>query len=232
MTRLQIGILAFAVAASFAAAAPGLAQTEGSVEAVPEVAQAVANGRIVANVENGAQLYEVCAVCHLDDAAGRPDGVFPQLAGQHAAVLERQIADIRDGRRHSAVMYPFARSLTDPQQLADVSAYIASLPLPPENGKGPGSDYELGAKLYVRDCATCHGTRGQGSAEKLIPVVASQHYPYLLRQISDIAEEHRENAEPRMVEVVSAYSQREREAVADFVSRLEEVQSLSPAPAD
>jgi cytochrome c553 len=218
-----------AVAFAVATANHGRAQPDATGSVSPEVAEP---GPLVGDVENGATVYEVCSVCHLANGAGRPDGVFAQLAGQHASVLARQVADIRDGRRDSAVMYPFARTLNDPQTLADVSAYIASLPLPADNGKGLGSDYELGAKLYVRDCETCHGTRGQGDSRKLIPVIASQHYNYLLRQINDIAEGHRGNADPVGIAVVTGYSKREREAVADFISRLEIVQSLVPSPDD
>jgi cytochrome c553 len=32
----------------------------------------------------GEEAYEVCGACHLPNGAGRPDGTFPQLAGQHS----------------------------------------------------------------------------------------------------------------------------------------------------
>lgn len=184
----------------------------------------------VGNLEDGKRGYAVCAVCHLENGAGRPDGVFPQLAGQHASVTYRQIIDIRDGRRENPIMAPFAMTLTDTQDLADLAAYIESLPLPPDNGKGPGTDYELGATRYARDCADCHGAHGQGSAERLVPVIAGQHYAYVVRQIEDIAGRHRNNADPKMAQVVTTYSARERAAVADYISRLEEAELLVPAP--
>lgn len=182
----------------------------------------------VGNVADGKAAYVVCAVCHLESGAGRPDGVFPQLAGQFAGVTYRQIADIRDGRRTNPIMYPFAATLTDPQVLADLASYIESLPLPPDNGKGSGIDYAMGAELYRRDCAECHGDRGQGDGERLVPMIASQHFAYLVRQIDDIAGRHRENGNPNMALIASTYSQRELEAVADFISRLEEDQQLVP----
>ena len=48
---------------------------------------------------NGEEAYEVCGACHLPSGAGRPDGTFPQLAGQHTTVLIKQMADIRAGLR-------------------------------------------------------------------------------------------------------------------------------------
>ena len=72
--------------------------------------------------KNGQEAYEVCGACHLPSGAGRPDGTFPQLAGQHTTVLIKQMADIRAGLRDNPTMYPFAATLTDPQELADVSS--------------------------------------------------------------------------------------------------------------
>lgn len=172
------------------------------------------------DIENGEEAYEICSGCHLPSGAGRPDGTFPQLAGQHPVVVIKQIADIRAGRRDNVIMYPFAKSLIDQQELADVSAYIQTLPIPTDNGKGPGTDLENGKVLYARDCVQCHGDKGQGDAKKFYPVLAGQHYKYLLRQINEIAEKKRRNANPDMVKIVEKYTEEEREAVVDYMSRL------------
>jgi cytochrome c553 len=176
--------------------------------------------RRTGNEIDGKAAYEVCAACHLPSGAGRPDGSFPQLAGQHATVLIKQLADIRAGRRDNPIMAPFAARLIDPQELADVAAYLQSLPIPPGNGKGPGTNLGLGAQLYARDCVTCHGDRGQGDAARFYPMLAGQHYEYLLRQIRDVAARRRRNADPEMVKIVTVYKDEELQAVADWVSRL------------
>ena len=175
---------------------------------------------LTGNIENGEEAYEICSGCHLPSGAGRPDGTFPQLAGQHPVVVIKQIADIRAGRRDNVIMYPFATSLIDQQELADVAAYIKTLPIPTDNGKGPGTDLELGKKLFDRDCVECHGAQGEGNAEKFYPVLAGQHYKYLLRQISEIAEKKRRNANPDMVKIVENYTHEEQVAVVDYMSRL------------
>jgi cytochrome c553 len=172
------------------------------------------------DVENGKEAYEICSACHLPNGSGRPDGTFPQLAGQHTTVLIKQIADIREGLRDNPIMYPFAKTLTDPQELADVAAYVETLPIPTDNGRGPGTNLEQGTTLYARDCVQCHGANGEGSAEKFYPVLAGQHYKYLLRQIGDIAAGRRRNANPDMVKIVADYSPEELEAVVDYMSRL------------
>jgi cytochrome c553 len=175
----------------------------------------------VGDVGNGADAYEVCSACHLPSGAGRPDGTFPQLAGQHRTVLIKQIADIREGRRDNPIMYPFAKTLVDPQELADVAAYIQTLPIPHDNGRGPGTDLERGKTLYARDCVKCHGAHGEGSLENFYPVLAGQHYKYMLRQITDIRDGRRRNANPDMVKLVKGYSDAELDAVVDYMSRLE-----------
>jgi cytochrome c553 len=170
--------------------------------------------------KNGEAAYEVCSACHLPSGSGRPDGTFPQLAGQHATVLIKQIADIRAGRRDNPIMYPFATTLVDPQELADVAAYLQTLPIPPGNGKGPGTNLAEGEQLYKRDCVQCHGPQGEGNEEKFYPVLAGQHYEYMLRQIRDIAGLRRRNANPDMVKVVKGYTDEQLMAVVDYMSRL------------
>ena len=48
--------------------------------------------------------------------------------------------DIRAGNRDNPTMYPFSMpsSLGGAQEMADVAAYITTLPMSPANGKGPG----------------------------------------------------------------------------------------------
>jgi cytochrome c553 len=176
---------------------------------------------LLGDVANGKLAYAECSGCHLPNGAGKPDGSFPQLAGQHETVLIKQIADIRAGRRDNPVMHPFSMKLLDAQELADVSAYLQSLPIPSGNGKGPGTDLAAGEKLYQRDCVRCHGMHGEGNEEKLFPVLAGQHYAYLLRQIRDIAAGRRRNANPAMVKVVRGYTDEQMQAVVDTMSRLQ-----------
>ncbi|MGB5727052.1 MAG: c-type cytochrome, partial [Thiogranum sp.] len=92
------------------------------------------------DLENGLEVYEVCAACHLTEGWGTKEGTFPQLAGQHRNVLIKQLADIRALNRDNPTLYPFAlpESIGDAQALADVTAYIETLPMNPDNGVGPG----------------------------------------------------------------------------------------------
>ena len=83
-----------------------------------------------------------------------------------------------------------------------------------------GTALALGRSLYDKDCATCHGDHGEGQAKKFYPMVAAQHYRYLLRETGFIRDAKRHNANPEMVKVIKAYSDGDMEAVADYMSRL------------
>lgn len=176
---------------------------------------------LVGDPENGEEIFEICSACHLPNGAGRPDGTFPQLAGQHSTVLIKQIADIRSGLRTNPIMYPFAKTMTDAQELADVCAFIQTLPIPGNNGRGPGTALDKGKELYDANCVSCHGQFGEGAEKDFYPVLAGQHYKYMLRQITDIRDGRRRNANPDMVKIVKKYSDEELDAVVDYMSRLE-----------
>ena len=154
--------------------------------------------KLKGNAKEGRDGYEICGACHLPSGAGRPDGTFPQLAGQHTTVLIKQMADIRAGLRDNPTMYPFAKELIDAQELANVSAYIQSLCIPLDHGKYEGADAAAqiakGKDLYEKQCKECHGANGEGNKEKFYPVIAGQHYKYLLRQMTEIRDGKRRNA--------------------------------------
>lgn len=173
----------------------------------------------------GRVAYEVCQGCHKPDGSGLAEGAYPQLAGQHATVLIKQMGDIRAGRRDNPKMYPFAgRHIISVQEIADIATYLQQLPIPPQNGRGPGDALARGGQLYRKDCVGCHGERGEGDARKFYPVLAGQHYLYMVRQVKEIRDERRRNADPRMVEAVKPYSDADVEAVSDYLSRM----SLAP----
>jgi len=172
----------------------------------------------------GKEGYEICGACHLPSGAGRTDGTFPQLAGQHTTVLIKQMADIRAGLRDNPTMYPFAKELTDAQELANVSAYIQSLCIPVDHGQYEGADaakqIAAGKDLYEKQCKECHGATGEGNKEKFYPVIAGQHYKYLLRQMTEIRDGKRRNANPDMVKIIKPYTNDQLVAISAYQSSL------------
>ncbi len=180
--------------------------------------------KLKGNAKEGKEGYEVCGACHLPSGAGRPDGTFPQLAGQHTTVLIKQMADIRAGLRDNPTMYPFAKELTDAQELANVSAYIESLCIPVDHGKyeGPDAAKQIadGKAMYEKECIECHKANGEGVKEKFYPVLAGQHYKYLLRQMTEIRDGHRRNANPDMVTIIKKYDNAQLVAISAYQASL------------
>ena len=179
--------------------------------------------KLTPNIENGKDVYEVCTACHMPEGWGLTDGTFPQVAGQHRTVIIKQLEDIREGNRDNPTMYPFAlpSEIGGAQAVADVAEYIAKrLKMNPKPGVGPGTDLELGKKLYADNCVRCHGEKGEGDAEKYYPRIQAQHYNYLVRQYQWIKEGKRRNANPDMVEQIKNFTDRDTHAVLDYVSRL------------
>jgi cytochrome c553 len=151
----------------------------------------------------GKAAFDDCAGCHRKDASGRANSATPRLSGQHASVIIKQIVDIRSGRR---VNEPMKEYVVDPalslQAFADIAAYLQALPVAGTLGKGPGSGVARGKDLFAKDCAACHGAAGEGQAELFHPMVAAQHYSYVLRELGLIRDGGRGNSNPGMVALI------------------------------
>lgn len=174
-----------------------------------------------ASAKRGQVAYKICKGCHKTDGSGVADAEYPQLAGQHASVIIKQMMDIRAGRRDNPRMYPFAGEwIVTAEEIADIAAHLNQLPIPADNGQGDGSNLALGKALYDKDCASCHGKNGEGDARKFYPMVAHQHFAYLKRETRESRDQGRRNASPEMVKVLKSYTDIDVEAVSDYMSRL------------
>ncbi|MDD5390896.1 MAG: c-type cytochrome [Gallionellaceae bacterium] len=174
-----------------------------------------------ASAQRGKSAYKICKGCHKADGSGQASADYPQLAGQHATVIIKEMMDIRAGRRDNPRMYPFAGEwIVSAEEIADIAVYLNHLPVNDSNDKGNGKNLALGKSLYDKDCASCHGGNGEGDARKFYPRVAGQHYEYLLRETHESRDQGRRNANPEMVKVLKSYGDADIEAVSDYMSRL------------
>ncbi len=174
------------------------------------------------DLENGRELFEMCAGCHGPQAWGTADGVFPQIAGQHRNVIIKQISDFRHGNRENPAMLPFAEAdiLGGPQGVSDVAGYLASLPMTPNPGTGPGRNLALGEKVYEENCSVCHDDNAEGFDTFFFPKIQGQHYDYTLRQLKWMKDGSRRNVYHGMLRRILKMSVADLEAVSDYVSRL------------
>jgi len=215
LSRCLPGLLLASLGCSLALASPQ--QERWNTPYAEKTATLGLKGDIV----RGESAFVICQGCHRVGALGRADGSYPRLAGQHATVLVKQLSDVRSGRRSNLKMLPFAdHQALSVQDVADIAAYLQSLPVPGNQGQGPGNELERGKQLYERDCQVCHGQQGEGKADKFFPRVSGQHYHYLLREGGLIRDGQRRNAHPDMIQAIGRYSDDDNVAVSDYMSRL------------
>ena len=214
----KFGNMALVLALLFSATAWSQ-QNYGPQAAMEEAKLAIS---LTPDLEQGRELYKICVVCHGPEGWGSSNGYYPQVAGQLPSVTIKQLADIRARNRDNPTMFPFSMPsvLGGAQEMANVAAYNAALPMTPVNDFGPGHDLELGERLYKHECAECHGDQGQGDAKDHVPLVYGQHYSYLKRQFTWIRYGKRRNADEKMVKQIQRFTGREVSAVLDYVSRL------------
>lgn len=84
------------------------------------------NAAYAADAAAGKAKSATCAACHGADG-NSVNPIWPKLAGQHAAYLEKQIKDFRDGRRKDPMMSAMVATLSD-TDIANLAAYFASQP--------------------------------------------------------------------------------------------------------
>jgi cytochrome c553 len=182
------------------------------------------------NYEHGRSLYETCATCHRPDGAGAADGGVPAIAGQHYEVIIKQLVDFRKTRRIDLRMNALAAShrLESPQDLADVAAFISSLPPQRTDDVGNGRFTGVGAQAYSRACANCHGAEAEGSDEDRYPRLAGQNNDYLVNQIDMMIRGSRFNMSWDHSKLLESLTDEEVIGVADYLARLKPVPN-SPA---
>ena len=97
---------------------------------------AVSFASSAADIKRGEELTKKynCASCHGADYNKPIDPSYPKLAGQHADYLTHALAAYKRGGdkangRSNPIMAGFAKPLSN-QDMADIGAYLSSLPSP------------------------------------------------------------------------------------------------------
>jgi cytochrome c553 len=173
-------------------------------------------------------LYAPCVVCHQPNAWGSPDGTIPNLAGQQKSYLEKQLAVFRSGARVDTAMQIVSVHATFGNQhnIAALAGYLSGLDANPNPVTGSGEHLRVGQEIYTHICAACHGVDGRGEQGNRVPRIAGQHYPYLQRQILAAAALHKELAPPEMTSALRGMRPQEKDALADYISRLGNSEAL------
>jgi cytochrome c553 len=171
------------------------------------------------SIGRGATLAHQCAICHGPAGISRADS--PNLAGQYADAIYKQLQDFKNGARANAIMTPFARDLTD-QQMIDVAAYYQYLPRLPEaqpSREAPPRIVLDGAPLRgIAPCGSCHGTLDKKAGS---PWLNGQPAAYIKTQLEAFASGARRNdISGQMRNIAQQMTPAEIEAVAAYYGAL------------
>lgn len=139
----------------------------------------------------GKPLYAVCAACHGAQAEGNPALHAPKMSGQGDWYLQRQLKSFKQGARGThakdvfgKTMAPMAATLADDTAIANVSAYIQTLPDKPAPTTVKGNA-NVGKARYASSCAACHGRIGQGIQALNAPALKGMSDWYLVTQLNN-----------------------------------------------
>lgn len=188
----------------------------------------IGSAQAAAAAADGSRLYAPCVVCHQPSAWGSADGSIPNLAGQQKRYLATQLALFASGARVDAAMQVVTAhpKSADHSNFAALSSYLSALRWNPSPVEGSGEHLRVGQEIYTHICAACHGPDGRGQASNRVPRIAGQHYPYLRRQVEEAARLHRDLAPPEMTSALRGMREPEKDALADYVSRLGNADAL------
>jgi cytochrome c553 len=176
------------------------------------------------SIGRGATLAQRCAICHGPTGISRADS--PNLAGQYAAVIYKELHDFRSGARTNAVMSPFATGLSD-QEIADLAVYYAYLPRLPAYHPTPQLPKPriviYGAPLRgIAPCGSCHGSLDNKTGS---PWLEGQSEAYMKAQLQAFAGgERRNDISQQMRNIARAMTPQEiDEAAAYYASQPPEI---------
>jgi cytochrome c553 len=198
-----------------------LAATLICAAALGSSAHALAEG----SKEAGQGKAITCVACHgIDGNSANPE--WPNIAGQHAPYLVKQITAFRDGTRQNVLMSPMATGLTD-EDIADLAAWFSSQTI--HGGETEPSKLSLGQRVFragnageqAMACAACHGPTGRGNPLAGYPSIQGQHATYVAAQLRAYRSGTRAGDTSGTMQAVAArLSDADIDAVASYVQGL------------
>ncbi len=137
----------------------------------------------------GQPFYAVCAACHGVNGEGNIALNAPRIAGQQDWYISRQIGYFKHGVRgaqpgdlYGPQMAPMAQTLATDAMVANVAAYVSSIPEAPVQTTVTGN-IDNGRALFEPTCGVCHNASGQGIWAVNAPRLAGMSDWYLVRQL-------------------------------------------------
>ncbi|MFC1588809.1 NapC/NirT family cytochrome c [Pseudomonadota bacterium] len=203
------------------------------------------------DMEYAGEINETCAGCHGEFGEGSTDGEYPRLAGLDADYIAQQLRNFKSRERLNIPMTPYTTERELPEDdVVLIAAYLSQIDLPTklpaivedeefdalarlEAGgrvvnvaRYPGH-IDNGRRFYQKECAGCHGDKGQGKADRgdnsqKIPPLVGQYSIYLTRQIKRFRDEERLHDDRRDAEIFRSFSDAEIGDMLAYLSILDD----------
>ena len=152
-----------------------------------------------------------CMSCHgaMKQSAGA--AAYPNIAGQPASYLVKQLKDFASKRRLNSVMQPMASALSA-EEIKAVADYYAGLPLSLTSISVKYTAQATGGEVLAVNgkwsngmpaCFKCHGDKGQGVPPHF-PAISGQSSAYLKKQLQSWKRGERNNDPLGLMQAVAA----------------------------
>lgn len=166
---------------------------------------------------------KTCAACHgVNGVSNNPE--WPNLAGQHASYLMKQLQDYKANKtRSDPTMSAFVITLSA-QDIEDIAKYYSSLQRAksenaPQNASKGRAIYMRGdLKKHITACIACHGPDGSGNSQAGFPLLAGQNVNYTVSQLKAFKEKRRHNdLNSIMHDISKRMTVEDMRAVAEYI---------------
>jgi cytochrome c553 len=175
-----------------------------------------------------AQRMQACTGCHGAQGRAGPDGYYPRLAGKPAGYLYNQLLNIRDGRRHYALMAGLLAPLDEPYLMAMAQYFsglevpypspVASMASPERMARGRALVTQGDPARDLPPCQQCHGEALTG-AEPHVPGLLGLPRDYLNAQLGGWRTGQRRAQEPDcMHDIANRLSSQDVAAVTHWLA--------------
>ena len=130
-----------------------------------------------------------CAACHGANGMATSE-IWPNLAGQNRAYLERALGSFKTGARKEPTMSPMAQAVAD-EDVPGLAAYFSAMACRTPAGKH-GSGNAAAGKLLAQQCVSCHGETGR-PVNNAWPRLSGQNAAYLTSALGAFRDGTRSN---------------------------------------
>ncbi|HBB52964.1 MAG TPA: cytochrome c4 [Legionellales bacterium] len=160
----------------------------------------------------------VCSTCHGQNGLAIQKN-WPNLNGQSAQYMLKQLQDYKSGKRIAPLMQPYAQMLNE-QDMLELAQFYANLPAQTSFKKSAPTLYRQGDhQKRIPACSACHGPQGNGNDFAKFPKLLGQNQAYLLEQLQAFKNHQRQNDPYHMMQDISQrMTQKDMEDISEFLA--------------